>query len=328
MRLTAKLSILLLGFILSACAPHMEAAGPRSHVPDLIGDIFQTTDGLSLPVRRWETTNAPKAVILGVHGFNDYGNFLNPNFPKFLQDNDILLITYDQRGFGKNKNIGLWPGTDTLVNDLAHLIHLVHARYENIPFFVMGESMGGAVAMTTLARIKPLPVDGLILSAPAVWGPSTWPWYQKAMLYVTSYSFPWLKLSGGGVVQPTDHIENWKNWSNDPLVIRETRVDALWGVSWLMDEAQTAAPNLKIPSLVLYGEKDEVIPWKATATMVSKLDQKHRIALYTEGWHWLSRDHNGPVVWKDIIAWISDQKTTLPSGADIGARDKLLNPTY
>lgn len=326
MRIAFSFFLGFLALFLSACAPHMEEAGPRTHVADIIGEHFQTSDGLQLPLRIWQPQEKPKAVILGVHGFNDYGNFLTPDFPEYLQDNGILLITYDQRGFGDNKNIGLWPGTDTLVNDLSHLIHLVHARYENIPLFVMGESMGGAVALTTLARIKPLPVDGVILSSPAVWAPSTWPWYQRAMLYASSYSFPWLTLSGSGAgLQPTDHMDNWKNWSKDPLVIRETRIDALWGVSWLMEEALQTVPMLEIPSLVLYGEKDQVIPSGPTIAMVSKLNKNHRIALYTKGWHWLTRDHNGPVVWKDIVSWVQNQNSPLPSGADIDAHQRLLS---
>ena len=236
------LKSLLIILLLAACSPHMEGTGPRVGVADIVEDFYVAEDGIKLPLRTWAPAGTPKAVVLGVHGFNDYGNFLMPDMPSYLQDNGILLITYDQRGFGKGPHRGVWAGTDALVNDLAMMIHLLHTRYEDIPFFVMGESMGGAVVMNTLARIKPLPVDGIILSAPAVWGPSTWPWYQKAALYGMSYTMPWLKLSGGGIVQPTDALETWKNWSLDPLVIRGTRVDALWGVSWIMDDALKSSP--------------------------------------------------------------------------------------
>ncbi len=314
---------LFLLLLLSNCTPYVEGIGEKTHVPDLIDTAYVAADGVKLPLHIWEPDGAPKAVLLGVHGFNDYGNFLMPGMPKHLQDNDILLITYDQRGFGDGPHRGMWAGSDALTDDLAMMIHLVHARYEDLPLYVMGESMGGAVVMTTLAKVKPLPVDGIILSAPAVWGPSTWPWYQKAGLYAMSYTMPWLKLSGGGIVQPTDDVETWKNWSLDPLVTRGTRVDSLWGVSWLMEEALEAAPKIKTPTLVLYGEKDEVIPWKPTATMVGLLDQAHRVALYPDGWHWLPRDKNGPVVWKDIVSWMNDRKAGLPSGADKSARERL-----
>lgn len=319
-----KFLCLALYLILTACTPYVQGVGPVKNVPDLAGNFYITADGAKLPLRIWKPDSTPKAVLLGVHGFNDYGNFLMPGMPAFLQENGILLITYDQRGFGKSPHPGIWAGTDAMVNDLATLIHLVHSRYEDLPLYVMGESMGGAIVLNTLAEIKPLPVAGAILSAPAVWGMSTWPWYQKAALYMFSYTVPWMKLSGGGIVQPTDALETWKNWSRDPLVIRATRVDALFGVSQAMERALNNAAKLDTPSLVLYGEKDEVIPRIPTAEMIKRLPEQHRVALYKNGWHWLARDKNGPLVWKDILAWINDQKAPLPSQMDINARTRLI----
>jgi len=323
MRKSLNALCFLLLFLIAACTPYMEGAGPVKTVPDFDGDYYVAADGTRLPLRVWEPQNPPKAVLLGVHGFNDYGNFVTPGFASFLQDNDVRVITYDQRGFGEGPHRGLWPGTDTLVNDLASIIHLVHSRHEDLPLYVMGESMGGAVVINTLSTITPLPVQGAILSAPAVWGPSTWPWYQKAGLYFFSYTMPWLELSGGGIVQPTDHIENWKNWSRDPLVIRGNRVDTLYGVSQAMEAALHNAANLHVPSLVLYGAKDEVIPHAPTRQMINSLPDGHRLAYYPEGWHWLTRDKNGPVVWKDILGWINDQGGALPSGMDSNARQRL-----
>ncbi|MDV7339487.1 alpha/beta fold hydrolase [Terasakiella sp. A23] len=319
-----SLSTLFTLLFLAACTPHIEGLGEKIRVADLVDDHYIAEDGVKLPLRIWEPVEAPKAILIGVHGFNDYGNFLTPGMETYLQQNAIKLITYDQRGFGAAPHRGLWAGTEALTHDLASIIHLVHARHEKLPLYVIGESMGGAVVMTTLAKIKPLPVTGAILSAPAVWGPSTWPWYQKASLYAVSYTMPWLKLSGGGIVQPTDHIENWKNWSLDPLVIRGTRVDGLWGISWLMQDALDHTSDLKVPTLVLYGQKDELIPMGPTGQMISALDDKHKVAFYPDGWHWLPRDKNGPVVWKDVVSWIGDPDKGLPSGADVGAREKII----
>ncbi|WP_417788651.1 alpha/beta fold hydrolase [Terasakiella pusilla] len=318
------LKALLVLLTLTACTPHIEGLGKRTQVPDLDGDTFYVAqDGVRLPLRIWEPKEPAKAVLIGVHGFNDYGNFLTPGMETFLQDNAIKLITYDQRGFGKSATRGFWPGKEALVNDLANIIHLVHSRYEHLPLYVMGESMGGAVVVNTLTQVKPLPIEGAILSAPAVWGPSSWPWYQKATLYAMSYTMPWLTLSGGGIVQPTDHLENWKNWSLDPLVIRNTRVDAMWGVSWLMEDALNAAPDLDVPTLMLYGANDEVIPHKPTAQFVKKLPANVKVAYYPDGWHWLSRDHNGPTIWKDVVSWINTPTQSLTSGADQDARENF-----
>ena len=39
-----------------------------------------------------------------------------------------------------------------------------------VPVYILGESMGAAVVIATLARGEPLDAAGLILTAPAVWG--------------------------------------------------------------------------------------------------------------------------------------------------------------
>ena len=46
----------------------------------------------------------------------------------------------------------------------------------------------------------------------------------------------------------------------DPLVIKETRIDAIYGLMQLMDDAYAKVPDVKTPVLLLYGAHDEVIP--------------------------------------------------------------------
>ncbi|MBC7135915.1 MAG: hypothetical protein H5U25_09810 [Oceanibaculum nanhaiense] len=40
------------------------------------------------------------------------------------------------------------------------------------------------------------------------------------------------------------------------------------------------------------------------------------MALYPEGWHMLLRDLNGPVVLRDVMAWLEDWEAPLPSGSE------------
>lgn len=323
-------NLICLGLLLviTACAaPRFQGKGDVMTTPRLTSDQFQAADGTVLRVRRWPSLEQPaRAVMVGVHGFNDYGNFLMPDMPAFLQAQGIELITYDQRGFGTSKTRGHWAGNDVYRDDLATFIELVKADYPDQDLYVFAESMGGAIALTTLAEKQDLPVAGLILSAPAVWGRATWPWYQKLALSIAARIAPRMTLSGGGIVQPTDNIDVWQNWSLDPLVIKKTRVSSLWGVSAMMDEAFAQGANFTgYETLVLYGAQDEVIPLKPVQKFMETFPEQHRFAFYSEGWHLLPRDHNGPQVWADVMAWIADPKTPLPSGADVEARARLLH---
>ena len=100
------------------------------------------------PCRLPETT--PHAVIVTLHGFNDYSNAFAEIGPR-LAENGIATIAYDQRGFGASDQAGDWPGGDRLRDDVRAAIEAVHTAYPGARVYAMGESMGGAVLMSAWA---------------------------------------------------------------------------------------------------------------------------------------------------------------------------------
>ena len=313
--------------LLAACAPRLELPGPAVIAPALAADRFIAADGAQLPLRSWLPAGKPWAVALALHGFNDYANAFAA-VGDFLAGRGVALYAYDQRGFGDTAQRGLWPGVPALVDDLKAVAAQVRALRPGVPFFLMGESMGGAVVMAAMTGPEPPVADGLILAAPAVWGRVTMPWYQRAALFVGAHTVPWLKLSGRGLhLTPSDNVEMLKALARDPLVIKDTRIDAVSGLTDLMDQALAAAPRLTQPSLILYGEKDEIIPRNAMFRMLRSLPAaerwRQRIALYARGYHMLLRDLQAETVWKDVEAWLDDPAGPLPSGADAHACQTL-----
>src|SRR4029077_8174075 len=94
----------------------------------------------------------------------------------------------------------------------------------------------------------------------------------------------------------------------DPLVIKETRIDAIKGLVDLMDDALAAAPKLRAPMLFLYGDHDEFIPRESTRRFLAALpaDERRRIAFYPKGYHMLLRDLGAEVVRHDVEAWVAN----------------------
>jgi hypothetical protein len=45
-----------------------------------------------------------------------------------------------------------------------------------------------------------------------------------------------------------------------------------------------------------------------------------RTALYPQGYHLLLRDLQAEIPWTDITAWIANQQSSLPSGAEIAPK--------
>lgn len=321
-----RFKTVLFSLFLAACAPTVKTAGPPMEMPALADDDIVTADAARLPLRSWLPAAGPRAVVIAVHGFNDYSNaFDGPG--KALADDGIAVYAYDQRGFGAAPDRGYWAGETAMTNDLIAAIRLIGARYPGTPLYLLGESMGGAVVMVTMARPDAPKVAGIVLSAPAVWGRDSMNIFQRGALWIASYSMPWLTLTGRGLhIMPSDNIEMLRRLSADPLVIKETRVDTIHGLCDLMDHAAEVAPLLHVPTLALYGEKDEVVPAAPIYHMFAELpsDPVPPVeALYANGYHMLMRDLAAPLVLQDIASWIERPGDPLPSGADQRARAHL-----
>jgi len=315
------LLILLLSELLIACTPNIHPAGPPVSSGELLQNFYVTVDGMELPLRSWQPSQTEiKSIIIAVHGFNDYSLFFQQAGQYFSQHN-TLSYAYDQRGFGDSPNRGLWAGIETYSSDLAYFVQLVKHKHPDTAIFLLGESMGGAIVIAAHSQENPLAIDGIILSAPAVWARQTMPWYQNILLWTLSHTVPWLTLSGSDLgIKPSDNIEMLIALGQDSLVIKETRVETLYGLTNLMDHAFSSANILSSNTLLLYGEKDEIIPRQATYRFVKKLitekPQSHVVAYYENGYHMLLRDLQAPVLWNDINVWMNSFSAPFPSGAD------------
>ena len=175
---------------------------------------------------------------------------------------------------------------------------------------------------------NPPEAEGVILSAPAVWARETMPLGQRVALWVSARLIPWARFSGRGLgIQASDNIEMLRGLGRDPLFIKETRVDAVYGLVNLMDAAFQAAPRIQTDALLLYGERDQVVPAEPTfefwRSLPAEAAPRQRRALYAEGWHMLLRDLQAPVVIADIVAWIRDRQAPLPSEAEAYAAAAL-----
>jgi alpha-beta hydrolase superfamily lysophospholipase len=335
---------LFLALLLSAgCAPTIDedarlagigmarAAPEPNSMPRFTGTGFVTADGLVLPLREWLPRDEIKAVVLALHGFNDYSNAFE-NSGQAWAKQGIATYAYDQRGFGAALERGRWPGRAALAADAATAAEILRGLYPRVPLYLLGDSMGAAVAVVAMTGESDTPVpdvDDVILTAPAVWGRATMDLLPKLVLWVGVRVAPGLTLTGRGLERhPSDNIAMLRALSRDPLVIKETRVDTIYGLVDLMDAALDSAPRLDVPLLVMYGAKDEIVPRAPMRRFVASLPpqcrRQARLAWYEDGYHMLLRDLEGPVVIDDVASWVLTPTAPLPSGADRTASQAFL----
>lgn len=315
--------LLLAGLLgVAACAPVSQHAllplagfgGPR-----LEADALVSFDGARLPMTVWPALGGePWAVIIALHGMNDYAEAFTLAGPVWAAAG-VTTYAYDQRGFGRGAGRGVWGGEGLMVDDLRTACVLARARHPKAIIAVAGESMGGAVAIAAFASASQPDADRMVLMSPAVWGWGEQPLPNNIALWLGAHIAPanvlepprWLTNK----IRATDNIEILRRMSRDRNLIFGTRIDALYGLVGLMQDAQDAIGNVRIPTLYQYGAHDQIIPPRAAEHAAARLGPAGRSAFYKDGYHILNRDLHRDRVLEDVLAFLRDPKASLPSGA-------------
>lgn len=317
-----RLIVIAFALMVSACTPlvvqHPLTPAATFSGPRLEDDWVVSFDGARLGLKHWDTAGEPWAVIVGVHGMNDYSNAFHLAAPWWAEQG-IATYAYDQRGFGRSPGRGIWAGEDLMVEDLRTVTALVRQKHPHAIIAVAGESMGGAVAADAFASDRPPAADRLILLSPAVWGWHEQPLPNKTLLWFAAnftagkvYEPPrWLTSK----IKPTDNRAELIAMGHDPLMIWGARSDTLYGLVSLMDHAADDVGRTSVPTFYLHGSNDEIIPKNAARRAAARLKPSDRSAEYAHGYHLLMRDLEGPAVWADVAAFVRDPKAPLPSGA-------------
>jgi alpha-beta hydrolase superfamily lysophospholipase len=288
--------------------------------PRFEGDAFVTFDGARLGLTVWEPDGSlfpePWAVLVAVHGMSEYADAFHLAGP-YWASRGVKVYAYDQRGFGRSPGRGVWPGQELMAADVAAAVAAARAENPDAVVGVVGESMGGAVVLYAASRAEGALADRVILSAPGVRGWSALPWTYRVSLWSAAHVAPrWAARPPRGIgVTATDNIEALYRNGRDPLFLRDTRMDTLYGLVSLMEAASKSRPSGDAPVLMLYGANDQLIPRRAVEAAAPNLGPCGRTALYEEGWHMLFRDLQARTVWDDVLSFLKAPDAPLPSAA-------------
>lgn len=319
------LAVLTAALTLAACAtpaiqppmiPPPDFAGPALEAGALIMD-----DGARLPLARWTPDRAePWAVIVGLHGMNDSRASFRLAGP-WWAERGIETWAVDQRGFGEAPGRGVWAGEARMTEDLRTAVALARTRHPRAVIAVAGESMGGAVAVAAFGSDRPPAADRVILLAPAVWGWTAQGPVNSAGLWIAA------RAMGDRAVEAPEwavrdrpasdnRLELIRN-GRDPNSLLSTRFDALYGLVDLMERASVRLGDVRAPTLLLYGGRDNVIQRDPMRRALERAGDRPnlRTGFYPDGWHILNRDLEAETVYRDVEAWLRNPSAPLPSGA-------------
>ena len=282
----------------------MDAAATIEHVA--------ARDGTPLLLRRWAPpTGEPWASLLLVHGLAEHcGRYEHVGAQ--LARGGLDVHGFDLRGFGGSggprASVDRWS---QLHDDLEERLVAVRSIAPNRPLVLLGHSMGGLIALGYVLDGRARP-DLLILSAPAI--SAKIPLWQRALVASLRRVAPGLSLSNR--LDPDDLscvAAVGEDYVADPLNQHKSTVRFAHAAFGEQRRVAAALDRLSLPTLVVHGADDEIVPTEASASLQGRPGVTRKV--YPGLRHELHNEVQGPQVIRDELDWIRDRVSRIHTAA-------------
>lgn len=255
-----------------------------------------------------------RALIVTVHGLGLHHGAFTP-FAKKVQHHGLGVVSFDVRGFGSYRNDEVYQRVDfsAIVADLQNILTALRRDYPGLPIFILGESMGGALALRVTA-LSPDLVDGCISSVPS----GTRFQAKSAALDV---AIKLLKNKseqvdfGHRVVQQATQDKNLRSaWEDDPQARMKFSPLDLVAFQRFMNENLTYAEKIKeIPVIIFQGYSDQLVKPIGTLALYQAIGSRDKDLMFighAEHLIFEEGQFEQDVV-DGLIAWIDKQITRI-----------------
>lgn len=266
-----------------------------------------TSDGIELPLYRWPAVGAPRATIALLHGLAEHAGRYEA-FAERLNAAGITLLAVDLRGHGRAPGKRAWVERfDDYLRDADALLRV--AAKSRAPVFLMGHSMGGAIAALHAVERKTgsgRPVSGLVLSSPALAPGRDVPRWMLALSQFISRvwpGFPAMKIDAALLSRNPAVVEANRN---DPLV-HHGPIPARTGAQILlaMQRIEQGRAGLRVPLLIYHGTADKLTEPEGSRTFAQHAGSPDKTLKLHEGnYHETMNDLDRDRVISELIAWI------------------------
>jgi len=250
----------------------------------------------------YEDHGAGDTVVL-IHGYPLSGAFWEKQTAALL-DAGFRVITYDRRGFGQSSKPTTGYNYDAFAEDLRKLVTQLELR----DFALVGFSMGGGEVARYLGRYGSKGVSKAVFIAsvppfllktpdnPKGVDSSVFDGIQKAIA-ADRYAF---------------FTEFFKNFYNTDLLLGKRVSEQVVQSSWNVAAGASAAASLAcvptwhedfrkdlsridVPTLVIHGDADRIVPFPASGQLTAKLVRGARLVWVKDGPHCIIWTHSDEV---------------------------------
>ncbi len=266
-------------------------------------------DGTRIFMQEWCPSVAPRRAVVCFHGAGGHGQYF-ALIADILVPRGAAVFVADYRGHGLSEGRrGDFTSFQALLDDCREVVAHVRSKLPGVPVIILGESMGGAMAVNYSARF-PDDVSGLILFSPALQFRKSIPWPQ--ILYMPYYLLmalmapgkPVISMKGNehvGIKDPV-HVEFDKT---DPYHLSRISPRYFLQLNRYMAIGLVRCPGLiTAPTILFQGGADPAVDPEGAGTFIQRLAASDKeLVTYPKGLHVLLTDPDAADIPERLGAW-------------------------
>ncbi|XP_006169871.1 monoglyceride lipase [Tupaia chinensis] len=279
---------------------------PYQDLPHLVNP-----DGQYLFCRYWKPAGTPKALVFVSHGAGEHcGRYAE--LAQMLVGLDLLVFAHDHVGHGQSEGERMVVSDfHVFVRDVLQHVDTVQKDHPGLPVFLLGHSMGGAIAILTAVE-RPGHFSGMVLISPLVLtNPESATTFKVLAARVLNLILPNLSLG------PIDSSVLSRNktevalYDADPLICR-AGLKVCFGTQLLnaVSRVERAMPRLTAPLLLLQGSADRLCDSRgAHLLQEQEQDTEGERQIYEGAYHVLHKElpEVTSSVFQEISTWLSQR---------------------
>lgn len=303
---------------LAACSSRPVAPPePLQQRADYFEEIITNQNGLKLFARNWEPQGAVKANVIILHGTSLHGG-LYENPARFLTDHGYRVYAFDMQGWGYSeglKGCGYVEDFDAYGQDLKFVLQMLRKRHPDTKNYVMGESLGGTVAMYGSVRFEFL-LDGVITSGVG-YKPSLKVLGIRAPEFVNDITLSSAKWFWSGfdslpaiesdtglrMAVEDEHLQD--RLMDDPEVCHDWLPGAYLSTTLkAIDFIEPRLRHITVPVLLLHGKDDVLVPLSSSQEVYDEIDSVRKRMVVYDSPHAVLLESKWKLALQDVVTFL------------------------
>ncbi|CAN5463682.1 hypothetical protein BH10CYA1_BH10CYA1_46740 [soil metagenome] len=256
----------------------------------------------------FDPTQPLKGLIVTIHGLGLYSGAYQA-FGERIQKEGYGLISFDVRGFGSYRNDEVTQKLDlqAAVTDIQRILREMRSDYPEISIVLLGESMGGAIALRIAAE-SPNLIDAVISSVPSGSRYQAKKTAFKVALKFLNQKHEQFDVGTAVVEQATADMDLRDMWEGDSQMRMKLSPAELVNFQNFMGENVKAAAKInKTPVIIFQGFSDNLVKPMGTLAIYQAIPTKDKDMVFIgRAEHLIFEEGQfDETVFRGVLEWIN-----------------------